>query len=144
MIPVGTSLQLTLQARKTGGAEGLLIQFGVKDSNNYYWWNLGGWGNTKHAIEKATDGQRSTCWREYSTGSIEAMRWYDIKIEVSGNRIRCYLDGEMIHEVEDNLNPGPLFTVAGKESSSGDLIVKVVNVSGKEQKSEIDIQGWTQ
>ena len=36
-----------------------MIPFGVKDSNNYYWWNLGGWGNTQTAIEKAVAGQKT-------------------------------------------------------------------------------------
>lgn len=138
--PAWNNYTLTLKARKTGGAEGMLILFGVKDSNNYYWWNLGGWGNTKHAIEKATGGQRSILGQD-TPGHIESMKWYDIKIEVTGNRIRCYLDGKLIHDEQDQLNPGPLFTVAGKDTKSGELIVKVVNVSNAEQKSQIVIDG---
>jgi hypothetical protein len=38
------------QARKLSGSEGFLIVFGRKDRDRY-WWNLGGWGNSQHAIE---------------------------------------------------------------------------------------------
>ena len=38
-------------------------------------------------------------WLERAVrGRIETDRWYDIKIELAGNRIRCYLDGELIHD----------------------------------------------
>ncbi len=38
-----------VDAMKTDGAEGFLIMFGVK-GENLYWWNLGGWGNTRSTI----------------------------------------------------------------------------------------------
>jgi alpha-L-arabinofuranosidase len=139
--PNWSNYTLTLKAQKTGGAEGMLIIFGAKDTDNYYWWNLGGWGNSKHALEKATNGQRSVIGQD-SPGHIESNRWYDIKIEVEGNRIRCYLDGDLVQEVEENLHPGPLFLVAGKDKATSDYIVKVVNVSDKEQKGQIVFDGW--
>ena len=41
---------LTLKARKLRGPEGFLIAFGRKGQERN-WWNIGGWGNTEHAIE---------------------------------------------------------------------------------------------
>ena len=32
-------------------------------------------------------------------GSIETGRWYDIRIELTGKNIKCYLDGKLIHDV---------------------------------------------
>ena len=43
------------------------------------WWNIGGWGNRRHAIE--LDGVR----RRRVDGHIETGRWYDIRIEVQGS-----------------------------------------------------------
>ena len=51
-----TDYDLTLKATKKSGAEGFLVAFGVKDTGNYYWWNLGGWNNTQGAVEKAVGG----------------------------------------------------------------------------------------
>ena len=68
----------SLKARKLGGAEGFLIPFLVKDEEAKAWWNIGGWGNTRHAIEM--DGNRGND----VPGSIETGRWYDIRIEVQG------------------------------------------------------------
>jgi Alpha-L-arabinofuranosidase C-terminus. len=82
---------LSLRARKLGGTEGFLIMFRVRDDDHWYWWNLGGWGNSKHAVEQCIAGGKSIVSSEVP-GSIETGRWYDIRIEVQGTRIRCYLD----------------------------------------------------
>lgn len=131
---------LSLQARKTGGSEGMLIMFGSKDRDNYYWWNLGGWGNTQTAIEKSTAGSKSVIG-QVSPVKIESHRWYDIKIELEGSIIRAYLDGELIHEIHDAPKTGPLFHTASIDEQTGDLIVKVVNVSDSEQSTDFNIQG---
>lgn len=89
-----------LKARKTGGNEGFLILFRVKDRQHFYWWNIGGWGNTQHAIE--TRPQRVF---DRKPGQIETGRWYDIRIVVQGDSIKCYLDGTLIHDIKEATYP---------------------------------------
>jgi alpha-L-arabinofuranosidase len=126
----------SLRARKLGGAEGFLIPFLVQDETAKAWWNIGGWGNTRHAIEM--DGVVGGD----SSGRIETGRWYDIRIEVSGPRIRCYLDGQLVHDVTSPAIK-PLYAVGGLQNSSRELILKVVNVSREEQDAEIKLNGAT-
>ncbi len=47
-------------------------------------------------------------------GQVETGRWYDVKVELAGNRIRCYLDGKLIH---DETAPATehFYAVAGRE-----------------------------
>ncbi|MGC8782855.1 MAG: alpha-L-arabinofuranosidase C-terminal domain-containing protein [Armatimonadota bacterium] len=130
---------LTLRARKIGGAEGFLIMFRVRDDNNWYWWNLGGWGNSKHAVEKCVGGGKSIVSNEVP-GSIETGRWYDIRIEVQGARIRCYLDEKLIHDFEDKPLPA-LYAVASRNHRTREMILKVVNVSDRALETEIRLQG---
>lgn len=111
---------LELRARKTGGAEGMLIMFGVQDSDNYYWLNLGGWANSIHAIEKSTSGAK-TGLGERISGSIETGRWYDIKIVVADRNIQTYLDGELLHDVSDTVTPPPPLDYIANDASVGDL-----------------------
>ena len=125
---------LSLKARKLGGAEGFLILFNVENEHAKSWWNIGGWGNRRHAIEM--DGV--TC--EGVPGRIETGRWYDIRIETHGSRIRCYLDGKLIHDVVHHPMKS-LYAVASRASRTGDVILKVVNVAGEPQPAEIDLQG---
>jgi alpha-L-arabinofuranosidase len=131
---------LKLKARKVRGDEGMLIGFGVKGKADYYWWNLGGWGNTKTDIEKSVGGGKSIIGNSHFE-PIEAKKWYDVEIQVEGNRIRAYLDGELIHDVTDGANAGQIFTSATEEETTGEIIVKVVNTSKEAQKTQVKVNG---
>ena len=113
---------LTLKARKLRGDEGFLVVFGRKGQSKY-WWNVGGWGNREHAVEL----NQSAVGRHVQ-GRIETGRWYDVKIELAGNRIRCSLDGQLIH---DEIAPATehFYAVAGRDEASGDLVVKAINTA---------------
>lgn len=132
---------LTLRARKLGGAEGFLIMFRVRDDNNWYWWNLGGWGNTKHAVERCLGGSKSIVSSEVP-GGIETGRWYDIRIEVQGSRIRCYLDGKLVHDFEDEpASISMLHAVASRNQKTREVILKIVNVSDSVQETTVVLNG---
>jgi alpha-L-arabinofuranosidase len=137
--PAWTDYTITLQARKLGGAEGFLIMFRVRDDDNWYWWNIGGWDNTRHAVERSIGGSKMLACPQVA-GSIETGRWYDIRIEVQGARIRCYLDGQLIHDFEDAPMPA-LYAVASRREPSREVILKVVNVSDRPQETEVRLQG---
>ena len=111
---------LTMKAQNTGGAEGFLIIFGRKNGERY-WWNVGGYGNTLHEIEF-----NQTPVGAPVKGQIERNRWYDIKVQLEGARIRCYLDGQLVH---DAVVPRPqnFFAVAGQDAGSNDVIIKAIN-----------------
>ena len=134
--PSWTDYTITLKARKTGGGEGFLVLFRVASDNGYAWWNIGGWGNSRHAIEWA----RSQIGRA-EDGSIQTDKWYDVKVEVGdGGRIKCYLDGKLIHDVAlPTVNP--LYASASRDSKTGDIILKVVNVAGSPQDTQMNLAG---
>jgi alpha-L-arabinofuranosidase len=125
---------LSLKARKLSGNEGFLIVFGRKEGERY-WWNLGGWGNSQHAIEL-----NQTPVGRPARGRIESDRWYDIKIELEGNRIRCFLDGVLIHDAEST-PPETFFVNAGREDASGDLIAKAINIASEPVRAQVRIEG---
>lgn len=130
---------LHLKARKLGGAEGFLIMFRVQDADNWFWWNIGGWGNREHAIEKCEGGAKSTLGSPVP-GSVETGRWYDVRIELDNNRIRCYLDGKLIHDVRDQ-TPSPVAAVAGIDRKAGQIVLKVVNNAESAQETVIRLDG---
>jgi alpha-L-arabinofuranosidase len=125
---------LTLKARKLSGAEGFLITFGTPNESRRSWWNLGGWGNASHGLESSgLNGARTN-------GSIEAGRWYDIRIEIAGSKAGFYLDGRLIHSVSRE----PLRTtaaVAGRDLKLGETILKFVNAGNAPQTIQIGLRG---
>ncbi len=125
---------LTLKARKLGGAEGFLIVFGHKGEDKY-WWNIGGWGNREHAIEF----NRTTVGR-HIPGRVELDRWYDIKVELRGARMRCYLDGKLVHDETVPLTKR-LFAVAGRDDARGELVLKVINTAPDPVLANLNIAG---
>ena len=125
---------LTLKARKLRGAEGFLIVFGHKGEDKF-WWNIGGWGGREHAIEF-----NQTPVGEHVSGSIETNRWYDIKIEVHDQQIHCYLDGQLVHDVTAPA-ANHFFALAGRDATTGDLIVKVINVSRELVNATVKVSG---
>jgi alpha-L-arabinofuranosidase len=129
--------RIDLKARKTGGDEGFIVMFGARGAGDYIQWNVGGWGNTRHAFERAMAGGRSTVG-EGVNGHVETGRWYDIRIEGDGPRIRAYLDGKLIEEIVDK--PVPDFTaIAGWDDKTKEVVIKAVNGSDAPREAEIDL-----
>jgi len=95
--------ELTLEAKKDSGSEGFLILFRAPDSDNFYWLNLGGWGNTAHAIEKEVDGGRSVvAWDE---PGIIGDGWYNIRIRCEGNNFKVWLEEDLLFDYTDTEDP---------------------------------------
>ncbi|MDL5200496.1 alpha-L-arabinofuranosidase C-terminal domain-containing protein [Streptomyces sp. ALI-76-A] len=130
---------LHVKATKKSGKEGFLVAFGVKDTGNYYWWNLGGWNNTQSAVEQAVDGGKSTLLSK--AGSIETGRAYDIDIEVRGRQVTLYLDGQEWGSFTDDKPAEPFRQVVTEDKKTGDLIVKVVNAQSSAARTAIDLGG---
>ncbi|MES2459996.1 MAG: alpha-L-arabinofuranosidase C-terminal domain-containing protein [Armatimonadota bacterium] len=139
--PEWTDYTFTVKARKTGGAEGFLIPFHVEANGDLVWWNIGGWGNTRSALQKITADESSEFGN--SDVTVETGRWYDIKIEVEGPVIRCYLDGKLITEARDMPPTAMPAVYAGstRDLKTGDVILKVVNFDGTPQSVQIELQG---
>jgi alpha-L-arabinofuranosidase len=137
--PQWTDYTLSLKARKTGGKEGFLIFFHVRDDANLTWWNIGGWGNTSHCIEQTAGGAKSSIV-EHVPGGVETGRWYDIRVAVKGGNVKCYLDGKLIHDVNYPV-PKTLFAVSGLSKNKDEAIVKIVNTAFVPQKVELKLAG---
>ena len=130
-----------VKAKKLGGAEGFLIVFHAQNRNDYLQWNVGGWGNTRSAIQRHLDGSIDELGQATDT-TVETGRWYDIRIELHGPEIKCYLDDKLITTVKETPRPlvAPLY-FAASVAKSGDVYLKVVNVSGETISSDIDLTG---
>ena len=99
--------EMAFEARKTDGAEGFLVLFRVLDEERFYWANLGGWGNTRHAFEKGVEGRRWGAVGRGRNGRIEADRWYRIRVRCEGPHFQIWLDDDRVLDHTDADQPHP-------------------------------------
>ncbi len=135
-----TDLDMTVHATKQSGSEGFLIIFNYIDENNYAWLNLGGWNNSKHAIEQCQNGFKSVLGEK--AGTLTTGKDYTIRIKKEGQHVRCYLDGEII--IEANLRTygnRTIYTSASIDDETGTMYIKVVNPSGTQRDVTLALTG---
>jgi alpha-L-arabinofuranosidase len=130
-----TNYTLELKARKLGGREGFLVLFHVQNDQQRSWWNVGGWGDTQDAVEMDET-------MNAKPGHIETGRWYDLKVQVQGFSVRCWLDGKLIHEITlPRQTAQVLYASATRDDQSGDIILKVVNAASVPVSTTIALDG---
>lgn len=134
--PEWTDYEYTLRARKKSGMEGFLIIFRFRDHNNFYWWNLGGWGNVAHQVEVQTNAGRRPIGPRIQ-GWIEAGRWYRIRIRVEGDHIQGWLDDDLVLDIRDGTHAKGAVGV-GFWATAGEFTdFKVRSLSGEELPCDI-------
>lgn len=136
--PAWSDYTLSFRARKTGGREGFLVFFGAGDGALGRW-NVGGWQNTQHGL--SLPGQPIA----FTPGTIEEGRWYDVRIELRGDSVRCYLDGQLVQEGTNPRRPMPaVFAVAGRDERAEELVLHVVNPFSQPVPATVRLQGAEQ
>jgi alpha-L-arabinofuranosidase len=142
--PSWTDYTVRVRARKVAGAEGFILLWHAADGESYRWWNVGGWENTQARAEAAVGGRREP----YGTGtpfSVEAGRWYDLRLEVAGRRMRGYVDGKLVTEATDETRAtapaATTFATATHDRANGAILVKVVNRGRAPVAADVDVRG---
>ncbi|MFV2119527.1 alpha-L-arabinofuranosidase C-terminal domain-containing protein [Streptomyces sp. Act-28] len=135
--PTWRDYDLRVKATKKAGSEGFLVVFGVRDTGNHYWWNLGGWNNTRSAVEKSVGGGKETLVENATT--VETGRTYDLHVQVRGRQVTLYLDGVKWGGFTDEDRAEPFRQVVTRDAATGELIVKVVNAQEAPARTRIDL-----
>lgn len=140
--PSWTDYTLSLKARKISGREGFLVMFHRADNDNFIWWNVGGWGNTVSALEQVRHGVKRRFGHEMPL-VIQPDRWYDLRVQLRGRDIRCYLDGRLVAEGVDDTDffPGGVYAAASRDDASRDIIIKLVNSTASPRQLQIQLKG---
>ncbi|MGC5167529.1 alpha-L-arabinofuranosidase C-terminal domain-containing protein [Luteimicrobium sp. DT211] len=129
---------LELDATKTAGSEGFLVGFAATGANNFFWWNLGGWSNTRQALQKADGGSAGEV-KAVEGSSIETGKTYHLKVVVQGRDVKLYLDGVLQMDYEDVQATQDVFQDVTRDASTGDLVVKVVNTSDTARRTAVHV-----
>ncbi len=126
---------ITLKARKLAGENGFQIYFHHhKGVDNRLRWDIGGYTNSINEMKTSMDS-------ESMTYSIEAGKWYDIRLEVSPLTVRGYIDGQLVQQVSlADKNRQAICASASRDEKSGDIIIKVVNASDKTVNTTLNMK----
>lgn len=125
-----TNYTYTVEATKLDGGEGFLIPFAVQGLENNIFWNIGGWGNTVSALQQMKDnaktGQINGTVKDFV---VETGKTYELKVEVNGTAVKCYIDGELYVDYDFGFPAeANCYTVVSNDDN-GDIIIKLVNVT---------------
>jgi alpha-L-arabinofuranosidase len=138
-----TDYTVEVKARKTGGDEGFLVLARANANDDYVWFNVGGWGNTRTSIERTFEGAKEEIGKS-ADFRVENDRWYDLKLEVKGDEIRGYVDGKLLSTAKDARTPmNKVFATASQDKTSGEVILKLVNGSETSHRTKIVLSGMS-
>lgn len=128
---------------KESGAEGFMPMVQVRNRDNYVWFNIGGWGNTKNNVEQAEGGGKSNIGKD-RTYKVETGKWYDITINVDGRHITFYINDLLNQEVtlEDHRMTG-VYASSTIDDETGEMIIKIVNSGWGSVPGEISLSNFT-
>ncbi len=136
-----TDYTFTVDATKINGSEGFIIPFAVKDHDNCWFWNIGGWDNTVSCLQQIENGIKSG----QVIGTVKPFvaqegRTYQLKVEIIGTAVKCYVDGELYVDYDTGSKAEAQAYHVVSTDESGDVIVKIVNVTDSSRTVSVNVQ----
>ncbi|HEY3284201.1 MAG TPA: alpha-L-arabinofuranosidase C-terminal domain-containing protein [Armatimonadota bacterium] len=134
---------IRLRARKLGGQEGFIVLWHAADGDHYHWWNVGGWGNTLARCEASEGGDRAA-YGPSAPFVVEAGRWYDLRLEVTGHRARGFVDDKLVTDATYESAPAaasPIFATATYDKTDGAVVLKAVNAGSQAVELAVNLRG---
>ncbi len=90
--------QVSLDAEKLGGSEGFMIYFYSHDAGHWFDLNLGGWGDTQDALQRAGGRLGLAVVASKPTMRIRRGKWYNIRLKCDGPHIQAWVNGKHLFD----------------------------------------------
>lgn len=140
LLPIGETdgdFTLTFTMKRTNGRKGMRVFFNDLDILDRNSWVIGGWQNSDSALERL--GRGSSCLTQ-TNFSVETDHAYRMELRVQGRTITTLIDGKVINQAVDSLpSPKPLYLCASEDESTGDIILKAVNIRDTDVCAELTL-----
>jgi alpha-N-arabinofuranosidase len=128
---------IKVKAKKISGSEGFLVLFNYKSPNDFAQWNVGGW-NTRSAIQVRDPSDMVESGN--SSDTIQNGKWYDLEVRVNGDQVTCLIDGKVATDATlTSPTVPPIHVGATRDSKTGDVILKAVNLSAQPYNIRFDL-----
>lgn len=137
-----TEFELSLNFKKGGGRsdKGIFINFGKNGDENLIRWEVGGWQNQDCLISSNKEG-RGSCLDQHIF-RVETGVEYNLRLQVHGRKITTIINDVVMNSCEDKLpDIESAYITAGKIESTGEIIVKAVNVRHEDCPCVFDLGG---
>lgn len=122
------------------GGTGFELNFSERDKKNFMSWTVGGWQNQDSMFNKTINGSGFGFAQSLFTFGFD--KEYSFRVEITGRRICGYIDDECVADEEYRLpETEMLYVTSSVEESSGDVIIKAVNLRDAEVESKIEVNG---
>ena len=132
---------ITLKARKTDGGEGFRVIFGLTDADTYFMADFGSHGNESVIFREINPEKGSVSLFDYRNQlPIQKGHWYDVRVEIRGNKWKCWLDGKLAYSY-DYYDVNKHYAVSGIDRAANELVVKLVNATDEPWTTELDVTG---
>lgn len=139
-----TNYTFTVDATKLDGQEGFLIPFAVNDAQNNFFWNIGGWGDTVSCLQEVSNGVKTGQVKgTVKDIVIETGKTYQLKVEINGNNVKCYVNDELYIDYTAFQDARADAYQVVSTDETGDIIIKLVNVTDDDKVFAIDLKGVT-
>jgi alpha-L-arabinofuranosidase len=136
-----TTGTLRVKARRTGGAEGFLVLFNVRDDATFCFANVGGFGNERTVMEYRGESPDGVLRPGLATsGPLENSRWYDVELVVGRDRVELFLDGKKTADATVEDLPA-LFTQAGYDRRNRRVVLKATHYGRQPVTADIRLDG---
>ena len=123
------------------GERGLEIRFGWQNEDNYLSWRIGAWQNQDSFLRSVVSGKSSDLTQSLFTVKEDVE--YRCELRVTQRKMSGIINGSVINEAEDSLPViDPLYYTASLDRESGDIIVKVVNLTEHERRVTISLEQY--
>ena len=132
-----------VQALKRRGEEGFMIVFNYADGKNFDWLNLGGWSNTRTAVETTLGGVRNT-QEGARDDHYETDRWYDIQLDVDGDDIVAKVDGKVVYQgKKKSTQMHGVYCNSTLDEKTNTLYTKIVNLCSTGTQGTLNLASGT-
>jgi hypothetical protein len=98
-------ISVAFKAIKGKNDQGGGLVWRYQDANNYYICRMNPLEDN-YRVYKVVAGKR-TQFETKEKLTVKANEWHNLKVEMEGNHIECYLDGEKMLDVKDDTFPKP-------------------------------------
>lgn len=124
---------VNVKVKKVSGMEGFLIGVGVTGPDDFIWYNAGGWGNTKDAVERSCAGTKAGIGftKKGTFLPIKTNADYTIDICYTNEQLKVIKNDVVIQEVAIKALQKDLYTSVTQDSQTKETFVKLVNTTEK-------------